>query len=312
MLTCSYHAFPIWRCYDSGMTWDDDPWDQLFFHVHLVRLNLLTMATLRLNIFFLELHIPPSITTEPLINQQSGWIMGIALIKPFRDHFSHEPSLSSFQKNWKTVRSWSNSSGTSKMNPVAVQLHYIRSFHPKSRNALGSATCIVQFFLEAYAECVQKSLMFTERMVISWTMPGDIPINCNLVHGMSNQLNPIWVWTWRTSQQFRETWRNVPHGSHSHPTSWISCNGHAHRSERLPGAYVFSRVFNRPKNKVVEGFLKIPFLVLPDPRNSRGKRPWCTTCILDKIEYTEIIRRPLYILFGGDGRFRTFYNDVII
>ena len=154
MLTCSYHVFPIWRCYDSGMTWDDGPWDQLFFHVHQVRLKLLTMATLRLNKFFRIAY--SSIYYQSLINQQSGWIMGIALIKPFGDHFSHEPSLSSFQKNGKTVRSWSNSSGTSKMNPVAVQLHYIRSFHPKSRNALGSATCIVQFFLEAYAECVQK------------------------------------------------------------------------------------------------------------------------------------------------------------
>ena len=102
MLTCSYHVFPIWRCYDSGMTWDDDPWDQHFFHVHQVRLKLLTMATLRLNKFFRLAY--SSIYYQSLINQQSGWFMRIALIKPFGDHFSHEPSLSSFQK--KTEKQW--------------------------------------------------------------------------------------------------------------------------------------------------------------------------------------------------------------
>ena len=165
MLTCSYHVFPIWRCYDSGMTWDDDPWDQHFFHVHQVRLKLLTMATLRLNKFFRIAY--SSIYYQSLINQQSGWIMGIALIKPFGDHFSHEPSLSSFQK--KTEKQW----GHDRIHPEParwIQLQcspttFVAST-PKSRNALGSATCIVQFFLEAYAECVQKSLMFTERMVI--------------------------------------------------------------------------------------------------------------------------------------------------
>ena len=78
----------------------------------------------------------------------------------------------------------------------------------------------------------------------------------------------------------------------------------AHKSVHLPRVYVFSgqttRVFNRPPGGRGR-LLNSKFLVLPDPFESYGflaesGRPFCTTCILDKIEYT---RRPSYALFEG-------------